>query len=96
MAASLFQGPWKGGEKSHYVIAYDIQQGTVKLSSKEEVTRWEVHLDDLHKFHEWNFNESIPVIIGQNAKYDACCGDQSEGFLINVRKTKSSVRAHQY
>jgi hypothetical protein len=96
IVTNLFQGPWKGGEKSHYVIEYDMNNGTVKLSSQEEVTHWEIHPSDLHKFKDWNFNDSIPVIIGQNADYDAVWSPNWEGLLINVRKTKCFVRAHQY
>ncbi len=96
IVTNLFQGPWKGGEKSHYVIEHNIHHGTVKLSSHEEATRWEIHPSDLHKLKEWNFGDSIPVIIGQNADYDASWNPYWESLLINVRKTKSFVRAHQY
>jgi hypothetical protein len=96
IVANLFQGPWKGGEKSHYVTEFDFHQGTVKLSNATEVTRWEIHPSDLYRFREWNFNDTIPVIVGQNADYDPSWNPQWEGLLINVRKTKSFVRAHQY
>jgi hypothetical protein len=96
IVSNLFQGPWKGGAKSHYVVEYDINHGTVKLSSPEEATRWEIHPGDLKKFKEWQFSDSIPVIIGQNADYDASWNPYWESVLINVRKTKNFVRAHQY
>lgn len=96
IGATLFQGPWKAGQKSHYVVEFDMQQGTVKLSSLEEVTRWKIHPADMQRFQDWNFNDTIPVIIGQNADYDAYWSPDWEGLLINVRKTKSFVRAHQY
>jgi hypothetical protein len=96
IVTNIFQGPWKGGEQTHYVIEYDIHHGTVKLSTPAEATRWEIHPSDLHKFKEWHFADSIPVIIGQNADYDASWNPHWESLLINVKKHKSFVRAHQY
>lgn len=95
IVANLFQGPWQGGEKTLYVEEIDFDRGIVKLSSGNEITRWEICPSDLYKLREWDFNDFLPVILGHNAKYNSCWNPYWESLLINVRKTKSFVQAHQ-
>ncbi len=99
ISANLFQGPWKGGEKTQYVTIFEAYSGTMNLQNGTgtEITHWKIHPSDIHRLNEWNFNgDYIPVIVGHNADYDGTWNSEWESLLINVRKTGSFVRAHQY
>lgn len=91
IVANLFQGPFKGGEHSRYITEIDYSQGLIMLS---DASHWEINPSDRGNLFEWALSE--PVIIGQNADYDASWSPYWEGLLINVRKTKKILRAHQY
>jgi hypothetical protein len=94
--ANLSQGPYTNGPYTYYVTEFDFAQGIMTLSNPNQVTHWEVHPSDIAEFRGWDFNQPIPVILGDNNDYDGSPHYKWECILMNVKKSKRYIRAHQF
>jgi len=94
--ANLAQGPYTNGPYTYYITEFDFTLGVMTLANPNQVTNWEVHPSDLSEFRTWDFSQPIPVILGDNNDYNGDPSYKWECILINVKKSKKPIRAHQY